>query len=80
MATATAEPKKLTPQERETKLRDVRERNKDAYQSHGEAIDRGELLRFTAHVFAEQKFLLEEIDRRDAQLKKLKAPLTADEG
>lgn len=74
MATATAEVK-LNPAQREQKVKDIRNRNLDVYQSHGEAIERGELLRFTASVFAEQKFLLEEIDRRDKALAKLKAPL-----
>jgi hypothetical protein len=78
MATATEprEQKKLTPAEREAKVEDIRERNRDMYQSHGEDIATGALLRFTPQVFAEQKFLLEEYDRLKAQLKKLKAPLT----
>ena len=75
MATATAETKKMTPTDRDFKVVEIENRNREMYQSHGEAIERGEMLRFWAGVFAEQKFLLEEITRLRGQLKKLKAPL-----
>lgn len=79
MATETAEreapERKMTTKDRETTLTDIRRRVNDMYKNHGEDIEQGALVRITASVFAEMKFLLGEVDRLEKVLKKAKAPL-----
>lgn len=60
---ATAEAPKMTAKDRETRLKDLRRRNKQVHQDDPNSIARNELIRTGAGVFDDEKFLLGEIDR-----------------
>lgn len=73
-ATAVAD-RKMTTKDRDTTLFDIQRRVSDAYKNHGEDIEKNEFLRLPAGLFAEMKFLCDEVER----LRKKVKPGTPDE-
>lgn len=62
-AEAKADAPRMSAKDRETRLADIRRRNRQVHQDDPNAIERNEFVRTGAGIFADEKFLLGEIDR-----------------